>query len=119
MQLGKALVKQEQWEEATFAYGRALELNPHIVEAYKKMLEIHPNNGELYLQLQQFLAQQGDVEGAIAYWRQAVDLNPEFANKCFLNGLEGRSYLRVNPESLVIISGELIQAGQWQAFSEC
>jgi tetratricopeptide (TPR) repeat protein len=110
LQLGKTLVKQEQWEEATFAYGRALELNPHIVEAYKKMLEIHPNNAELYLQLGQFLAQQGDVEGAIAYWRQAVDLNPEFANKCFLDGLEGISYLRVNPESLVIISGELIQA---------
>jgi len=62
LQLGKALVKQEQWEEAIAAYRHITELNPDDVPAHYRL-------GEL-------LIKQGDLEGAIDTFRQALELSP-------------------------------------------
>ncbi|MEG4862378.1 MULTISPECIES: FkbM family methyltransferase [unclassified Microcoleus] len=62
LQLGKALVKQEQWEEAIAPYRCLTELNPDDVQAYYRL-------GEL-------LIKQGDLEGAIDTLRHALELSP-------------------------------------------
>ena len=62
LQLGEALVKQEQWEEAIAPYRRLTELNPDDVQAHYRL-------GELLIKL-------GDLEGAIDTLRHALELSP-------------------------------------------
>lgn len=77
LQLGKALVKQEQWEDAIASYRRALELNPDDVQAYRNLLEIQPDNVEVWLQLGKTLVKLEQWEDAINYYRHITKLNPE------------------------------------------
>ncbi|MEG3836971.1 tetratricopeptide repeat protein [Microcoleus sp. Z1_C3] len=61
--LGKALIKQEQWDEAIAAYRHITELNPDDVQAHYRL-------GEL-------LIKQGDLEGAINTLRHSLELTPD------------------------------------------
>ena len=62
LQLGKVLVKQEQWEEAIDSYRHITNLNPDDVQAHYRL-------GEL-------LIKQGDLEGAIDTLRHSLELSP-------------------------------------------
>ena len=63
LQLGKVLIKLEQWEEAITPYRRLTELNPDDVQAHYRL-------GEL-------LIKQGDLEGAIDTLRHSLELSPK------------------------------------------
>ncbi|MEG4054325.1 MULTISPECIES: tetratricopeptide repeat protein [unclassified Microcoleus] len=62
LQLAKALIKIEQWAEASVCYRRITELNPDDVQACQRL-------GELLLQ-------QEDFEGAIDIFRHSLKQNP-------------------------------------------
>jgi tetratricopeptide (TPR) repeat protein len=61
--LGDALDRQEQWEEAVVAFGRAIELNAEHFGTY--------------CGLGHSLAKLGQLDEAIAAYRRASELNPE------------------------------------------
>lgn len=66
-------------------------------------------NFDDYYRLGESLAQQGNLEGAIACYRRAVLLNPNFSEKCFLDNLEVISSFQVNVKQLAIVPGQNTQ----------
>src|SRR5919199_1412255 len=96
LQLGEALVKQEQWEEAIAPYRRLTELNPDDVQAHYRLgkllikqgdlegaidtlrhaLELSPNSDESYYNLGEALAAQGNTTEASLCYYKAFKLNP-------------------------------------------
>ncbi|MCC3584924.1 tetratricopeptide repeat protein [Microcoleus sp. PH2017_30_WIL_O_A] len=64
LQLGKALVKQEQWKEASIYYRKAIELNS--------------KDASVHYQLGAVLEKQDNLEEAISYYRKAIELDPCF-----------------------------------------
>lgn len=96
LQLGEALVKQEQWEEAIAPYRRLTELNPDDVQAHYRLgellikqgnlegaidtlrhsLELSPNSDESYYNLGEALASQGNATEASLCYHKAFKLNP-------------------------------------------
>jgi len=66
--------KQSDLALAIASCQRAIELNPDDLQAYHKFLEIQPENGDIWFQLANALAQQNQLEEAIAAYRQAIQL---------------------------------------------
>jgi tetratricopeptide (TPR) repeat protein len=64
LQLGKTLVKLEQWEDASISY--------------RKAIELHPDEALIYYQLGEVLEKQEYQEEAISYYRRALELDPSF-----------------------------------------
>ena len=62
LQLGEALVKQEQWEEA--------------IAPYRRLTELHPDDVQAHYRLGELLIKQGDLEGAIDTLRHALEQSP-------------------------------------------
>ncbi|MEG4013533.1 MULTISPECIES: FkbM family methyltransferase [unclassified Microcoleus] len=97
LNLGKALVKQEQWEEAIATYRHITELNPDDVQAHYRLgellikqgdlegaidtlrhsLELSPNSDESYYNLGEALAAQGNATEASLCYYKAFKLNPD------------------------------------------
>jgi len=99
LQLGKILVKQEQWEEASATYSKAIEINPqHFVSycglgkslvkqgqldraiaAYEQAIQLNPEADWIHYSLGEVLQQrsQFDLESATASYRRAIELNPD------------------------------------------
>ncbi|XZN90149.1 MAG: FkbM family methyltransferase [Microcoleus sp.] len=105
LNLGKALVKQELWEEAIASYRRITELNPDDVQAHYRLgellikhgdldgaidtlrhaLELSPNSDESYYNLGEALAAQGNATEASLCYYKAFKLNPnnmQASQKC-------------------------------------
>lgn len=97
--LGDALAQQEQWEESVIAFGKAIELNPQhfgtyvglgnclakmgqldeAIAAYRRASELEPEADWIQYRLGELLQQrtQLDLEGAIASYGRAIELNPD------------------------------------------
>lgn len=121
LQLGKALVKQEQWEEAIVVAQKAVELNPNSetfqhnldkVLAEKKIAyeEEITEKVEHSLKLEKALIEQKTIEEAIADWRRNGELNSQ-ADNSLLNRLEPISSFPIYPEQLAIRSGQFVEKG--------
>jgi tetratricopeptide (TPR) repeat protein len=96
--LGNALVQKGQVDEAFEQFQKALEINPHYVEArsnlgaalfqrgdvddavaqYKKALEINSNYAQANYNLGLALFQKGQVDDAIGQYKKAVKINPYY-----------------------------------------
>ncbi len=85
--LGYALQKLNQWEKAIASYQKALEVQPDCTEAYVNLgnalhaqgllsEEIKPHYAQLNHQLGLDRKQAGDLNTAIAYYQQAIVLQP-------------------------------------------
>lgn len=86
--LGYTFYQQGEWDEAIACYKKALELKPQFTEAdvnlgnalhaQKKLLpEQQAHYGMLNCQLGESRSKVGDWETAIAYYRQAIVLQPD------------------------------------------
>lgn len=93
-QLAEVHYHQENWEEATAGYRRAIEL--------------YPPDSDFYCKLGESLGKQGDLEGAIAACRHIFKLKPDFSQKCFLDSLATITSFRIEPEQLHVIFGQRI-----------
>jgi tetratricopeptide (TPR) repeat protein len=100
--LGVALFKKGQVDEAIAHYQRALEIEPddalaHVnfgvalskkgqveeaVAHYQKALESRPNDALAHYNLGSILAQQGRVDEAIAHLKRALEIKPDYAEAC-------------------------------------
>ncbi|MBV8175419.1 MAG: tetratricopeptide repeat protein [Verrucomicrobia bacterium] len=96
--LGNALLQKGQVDEALAQFRKALEINPHYVEArsnlgaalfqkgqvdeavaqYERVLEINPNHAPASYNLGLALFQKGRVDGAITQYKKAVKINPYY-----------------------------------------
>ncbi|MEG3881163.1 tetratricopeptide repeat protein [Microcoleus sp. herbarium7] len=92
-QLAEVHYDRGNWEEASVAYRRAIELYP---------------DWEFYCKLGESLGKQGDLEGAIAAWRHILKLKPDFSHKCFLDSLPIITSFQIKPEQLHIICGQIV-----------
>jgi tetratricopeptide (TPR) repeat protein len=97
--LGFALIKKGQIEEAMAQYQKALEINPNYTDAhnnlgnalfrngqlgeamaqYEKSLEINPNQAAGHYDLGLVFYQKGQLAEAIAQYQKAIEINPNFA----------------------------------------
>jgi tetratricopeptide (TPR) repeat protein len=97
LQLGNALLKEQQIQPALACYRRAIEAKPSAVEAYIRLggvlesqnnrkgaiacylqsIEHQPNNPQAYILLGQNFAQEKDWQQAVKFYRQAVALQPK------------------------------------------
>jgi tetratricopeptide (TPR) repeat protein len=97
--LGIALFKTGNADEAMVHYQKALEINPDFAEAhnnlgnflfqkgsvdeamvhYQKALEINPDYAEAHYNLGYALIQKGSVDEAIAHLQKALQINPDYA----------------------------------------
>lgn len=85
--LGYALQKLGEWEKAIASYQKALEIQPDCMEAYVNLgnalyaqVQLSEDKRPHYSQLNHQLGldrkQAGDLNNAIAYYHQAIVLNP-------------------------------------------
>ena len=97
--LGIALLKTGNVDEAMVHYQMALEINPDFAEAhnnlgnflfqkgsvdeamvhYQKALEINPDYAEAHYNLGYALLKMGNVDEAIAHLQKALQINPDYA----------------------------------------
>lgn len=95
--LGKALAKKGEWEEAIASYQKAIELAPqweevrqYLADAENKLNETKVN-GKMeneagdestmpHYKLGKMLAKEGEWEEAIASYRKAIEVEPNFAD---------------------------------------
>ena len=97
--LGIALLKTGNVDEAMVHYQKALEINPDFAEAhnnlgnflfqkgsvdeamvhYQKALEINPDYAEAHYNLGYALLKMGNVDEAIAHLQKALQINPDYA----------------------------------------
>jgi len=97
--LGDILDRQQQWEESVIAFRRAIELNPEhfgsycglgqglmnlgqldeAIATYRRASELEPETDWIQYKLGEVLQQRAqlDLEGAIASYRHALELNPD------------------------------------------
>lgn len=96
--LGYALQKSGEWEKAIASYKKALEIQPDCMEAYVNLGNALYAQGQLseekrtyYSQLNHQLGldrkQVGDLNNAIAYYHQAIALNPGNWELYYSNGI--------------------------------
>lgn len=144
LQLGKTLVKLEQWEEAIASYRRITELNPDDVQAHYRLgellikhgdldgaidtlrhaLELSPNSDESYYNLGEALAARGNTTEASLCYYKAFKLNPNMkANQkrpriydcfAFFNELD---VLRIRIEELKDVVDKFILVEATKTFS--
>jgi protein O-GlcNAc transferase len=101
--LGCALQKQGQWEEAISCYLTALQLKPDFVAAhfnlgsalqeqgkldeaiscYQKTLELKPDSAGAYNNLGNVFQDQGKLNEAISCYQKALQLKPDFVTAFF------------------------------------
>jgi tetratricopeptide (TPR) repeat protein len=122
LQLGKALVKLGQWEDAIVVAQKAVELNPDC-ETFQHNLdkvlaeqnfaseEERAEKVEDSLKLEKAPIEQKTIEEAIADWRRNGELNSQADNNSLLKSLEPISSFQISPEQLVIYSGQLVEKG--------
>jgi tetratricopeptide (TPR) repeat protein len=90
LNLGYALQQQEQWDEATECYQRARELDPTSTEAEVMWANARHTQGKLpaeeleryatlNLRLGHRRRQASDLQSAVDYYRQALALQPDWA----------------------------------------
>lgn len=96
--LGRALAKQEEWEEAIAAYRQALEIEPQgeiyfslaealvkqereveASEAYQNAIKLKPNLDRAHHNLADLLYKKGELHEAVAAYQKAISLDPEFS----------------------------------------
>jgi tetratricopeptide (TPR) repeat protein/GT2 family glycosyltransferase/glycosyltransferase involved in cell wall biosynthesis len=99
--LGDFYAQKQQWQEAIFFYKQTLKKEPKFIEAYRNLARIYNNLGqskesteflfqalmlepnktgvEQYFSLGNLLQQQGKNDRAIACYRQAIQIKPEFS----------------------------------------
>ena len=96
--LGYTLQQQGKWEEAIACYQKALELKPDCIEADVSWNNALHAQGKLSSEKQAHYAaanndlgikcqQAGDLKTAIAYYRQAITMKPEWADAHYNLGL--------------------------------
>jgi tetratricopeptide (TPR) repeat protein len=98
--LGLALFRKGQVDDAVAQYQKTLEINPNYVLAhnnlgvtllqkgrlddavtqYQKALEINPNYPELHDNLGNALFRKGQVDDAVAQYQKALEINPNYAH---------------------------------------
>jgi tetratricopeptide (TPR) repeat protein len=69
--LGNALARAGQFDQAIASYRRALTLRPQFVEAHNNLAQAHDGLGDALLAM-------GRVAEAVASFRRAVEIDPEF-----------------------------------------
>ncbi len=94
-----AFEKVQRWEEAITAYGEAIRINPHYVEAHNNLGNVYrqqrrwaqamacyqhaqslkPDSADLSNNLGVVCREQGDLETALTHYEKAVSLNPRHA----------------------------------------
>jgi choline-sulfatase len=96
LNLGRALMKNHQYEDAAAAFERVIKVEPNLMDAHvfleivyaqlnrgpeeireaRRVLEAVPDHFGSNLNLGKFLAQSGDLEGAIAPLKKASAIRP-------------------------------------------
>ncbi|MEG4418266.1 tetratricopeptide repeat protein [Microcoleus sp. LAD1_D5] len=130
--LGDALYRQQQWEEAVGAFSKAIELDAdhfgsycglgqslvklgrldEAIIAYEQAIQLNPDADWIHYSLGEVLQQrtQLDLEGAIASYRRAIELNPEDVQAY-------RKILEIQPDNwevCLLLGKLLIKLEQWE-----
>jgi tetratricopeptide (TPR) repeat protein len=97
VQMGRYLNKKEYFRTATDYFRKALQLDPHLIEAvnslgamyallglqeeavaiYQKAIEENPENADLYFNLGFVYFQSDEIEKSRVYWQKTLEINPE------------------------------------------
>jgi tetratricopeptide (TPR) repeat protein len=130
--LGDALDRQQQWEEAVAAFRKATELNAdhfgsycglgqslvklgrldEAIVAYEQAIKLTPDADWIHYSLGEVLQQrtQLDLQGAIASYRRAIELNPDDVQAY-------RKLLEIQPDNWEVwlqLGKLLIKLEQWE-----
>ena len=111
--VGFAFATQEDWENATAAFERAVSLDPRYAEAqfnlgevflslalknrdpklletaaenFKKSIDMDPEYANPYFSLGRIYRQSDNLDGAIFCWEKAVEIKPDFDQAIFYLG---------------------------------
>ena len=130
--LGDVLEQQQQWEESVAAFRQAIQLNPEhfgsyvglgkslvklgqldeAITAYRRASGLEPAADWIQYRLGEVLQQrtQLDLDGAIASYRRAIELNPDDVQAC-------RKLLEIQPDNWEIwlqLAKVFVKIEQWE-----
>ncbi|MEG3956499.1 tetratricopeptide repeat protein [Microcoleus sp. herbarium2] len=135
--LGDVLERQQQWKGAIAAFRQAIELNPEhfgsyvglgksleklgqldeAIAAYRRASELAPDVDWIHYRLGEVLQQrtQVDLEGAIASYSHAIELNPDDVQAY-------RKLLQIQPDNWEVwlqLGNVLVKQEQWEEAIGC
>ena len=135
--LGDALAQQLQPEEAAAAFGKAIELNPQhfgsycglgqnlvklgrldeAIVAYEQAIKLNPDADWIHYSLGEVLQQrtQLDLEGAIASYCKAIEINPDNTESYY-------KLRQLQPDSFEVywqLGKTLVKLERWEKAIDC